>query len=194
MYGDYHETRKDSWRALFCAPLECANEHAQNHRTKALAAKLGWASRCGHVLYISADADDSLPTEVIPNSEEGSIINEKVLQGFERLYARFPSAKWYIKADDDSFVQLDHLAQLLARYDHTEPHYIGRAGLYSGIQYCGGGASYVLSHATLRDWVPHLPQCRRLPVGEDVSVGYAVTALFNTSPFLTYFPHFLVCV
>lgn len=55
---------------------------------------------------------------------------------------------------------------------HSEEfHYIGRAGEFRGIKYCGGGAGYVVSRALLKSWGPLIPQCKRLPVGEDVSVG-----------------------
>ena len=142
------------------------------HDTRAAAAKAAWAERCGHVVYISADHDATLPTTVIPNSEEGKIINEKVFGAFELLWRQFGAhARWFVKADDDTFLHVDNLLVLLARYDSDEKHYIGRAGEWRGVAYCGGGAGYVLSHALLRDWTPHIARCKRLPVGEDVSVG-----------------------
>lgn len=57
----------------------------------------------------------------------------------------------------------------------NEHHYIGRAGEWHGVKYCGGGAGYVLSRALLRDWAPIINSCQRLPVGEDVSVGKVTT-------------------
>jgi hypothetical protein len=138
--------------------------------------------RCGVTLYISADFDESLPTTVIPNSEEGKIINEKVFGAFAEMWRQFGDAstaarpKWFVKADDDTFMQLDNLLALLARYDSDQRHYIGRAGEWRGVRYCGGGAGYVLSRALLRDWAPHIASCKRLPVGEDVSVGLVSVA------------------
>jgi hypothetical protein len=160
------------------------------HSTKAQAAKRAWASKCGVVLYISADRDDSLPTTVIAGSEEGRIINKKVFAAFERMWALYGDSgseperpRWFIKADDDTFMQLDNLAALLARYDADEPtHYVGRAGEWHGVNYCGGGAGYVLSRALLRAWAPLIPTCERLPVGEDVSVGKCLRDRLGVTP------------
>lgn len=193
------------------------------HDTRAAAAKAAWAQRCGAVLYISADADAALPSTVIAGSEEGKIINEKVFGAFAEMWRRFGDgadgdgarrAKWFIKADDDTFMHLDNLLALLARYDRRgraarlccvclcarcaewgvflfllcvcarsdELHYIGRAGEWRGVAYCGGGAGYVLSRATLRAWAPHIAQCKRLPVGEDVSVGLCLRESLRVAP------------
>lgn len=160
------------------------------HASKAQAAKRAWASKCGVVLFISADRDDSLPTTVIEGSEEGRIINKKVFAAFELMWRRYGDAgtaaerpRWFVKADDDTFMQLDNLAALLSRYDADEPsHYVGRAGEWHGVRYCGGGAGYVLSRALLRAWAPLIPSCERLPVGEDVSVGKCLRDRLGVAP------------
>jgi hypothetical protein len=162
----------------------------RNHATKAAAAKRAWASKCGVVMYVSADADDSLPTTVVPGSEEGRIINKKVFAAFERMWALYGDAgtevqrpRWFIKADDDTFMQLDNLAALLARYDADGAfHYVGRAGEWYNVKYCGGGAGYVLSRALLRAWAPLISSCERLPVGEDVSVGKCLRDTLHVTP------------
>jgi hypothetical protein len=179
-------SRKYSRSDFACAVITTQ----RNHGTKAAAAKHAWASKCGVVLYISADRDDSLPTTVVPDSEEGRIINKKVFAAFELMWARFGDhgtelqrPRWFIKADDDTFMQLDNLAALLARYDaDAERHYVGRAGEWYGVKYCGGGAGYVLSRALLRDWAPLIPNCERLPVGEDVSVGKCLRDQLRVTP------------
>lgn len=42
----------------------------------------------------------------------------------------------------------------------------GRAGEFHGINYCGGGAGYILSQKLLNNWAPHIPECQRLRVGK----------------------------
>src|SRR4051812_4519713 len=105
-------------------------------------------------MFISADADTSLPTTVIANSEEGKIINEKVFGAFAEMWrlhgdvdassdddvSRRRRPQWFIKADDDTFMHLDNLLALLSRYDSAQHHYVGRAGEWRGVAYCGGGA------------------------------------------------------
>ena len=50
----------------------------------------------------------------------------KVLPGFKLMYAKWPSADWYIMMDDDTFIFRRALMRLLSRLDPEEKYYIGR--------------------------------------------------------------------
>lgn len=113
---------------------------------------------------------------------------------FKYVWEHYPEKKWFMKADDDTFMHLDNLLDLLSEYDHNEKVYIGRAGEWGGgtayVKYCGGGAGYVLSQRTLRDWYEHIDKCERLPVGEDVTVGKCLRDKIGVTPiFKTGFYH-----
>jgi hypothetical protein len=49
---------------------------------------------------------------------------------FQHVWEQYPDKKWFIKADDDTYLHLDNILDMLSEYDHQEPHYIGRAGEY----------------------------------------------------------------
>jgi len=47
------------------------------------------------------------------------------VKGLENAFATFPNASWYYLADDDSFVDLERLAQFTASLDASAFHFIG---------------------------------------------------------------------
>jgi hypothetical protein len=118
---------------------------------------------------------------------DGSRINRKVLAGLSRFAAAqlgectevadglhvrgavSDQADFIIKADDDTYMHPANVRALLDRYDPERVLHIGRAGQVAGVDYCSGGAGYLLSRAALLavDWTT----CRHTPQGEDVSVG-----------------------
>eukprot|EP00727_Mastigamoeba_balamuthi_P002826 m51a1_g12540 hypothetical protein (320) ;mRNA; r:49-1066 len=173
-------------RDIVCGVITTRKYHA----TRAAAVKRTWGPRCGALVFVSADADAALPTVAFAGTEEGPIINKKVLRMFEHVWERYGgNHSWFLKADDDTYVDVDALAAALSRYDHRRPLYVGRAGEWRGVEYCGGGAGYVLSHRLLSLWAPRIGGCEQLPVGEDVSVGKCLRQLGVRPTWLTGFYH-----
>ncbi len=60
------------------------------HKTRAKAVMETWGKRCGTLLFFSATGDDELPLVVLPGTEEGSIINEKVFGMFKYVWKNYP--------------------------------------------------------------------------------------------------------
>jgi hypothetical protein len=113
---------------------------------------------------------------------------------FKYVWEQYPEKKWFIKADDDTYIHFDNLLDMLSEYNHEEEVYIGRAGEWgtgsSYVRYCGGGAGYVLSQKTLSKWYPFIDKCERLRVGEDASVGKCLRDKAHVTPtFKTGFYH-----
>jgi hypothetical protein len=61
-----------------------------------------------------------------------------------------PDKKWYIMADDDTYLMQPALKRLLEHLDPEVPYYVGNAvGDYKG-RFAHGGSSVILSRATMR--------------------------------------------
>ncbi|KAJ3057867.1 hypothetical protein HK102_010825, partial [Quaeritorhiza haematococci] len=99
--------------------------------------------------------------EITPDtdSEGWRLDANKNLPGFRALFNHFPNAEWYIMIDDDSYLFLDNLDELLSPYDPSTPHYIGRANVFKGCDgvtemgkgpfFAHGGSGIVLSRGSL---------------------------------------------
>jgi len=85
------------------------------------------------VVYVSGrpDFDEALTEAVLQYTPLGGIfkVHGKVPDNFigalDYAFKRFPTAKWYYIADDDSFVHLGRLVQLASTFDATSKQNIG---------------------------------------------------------------------
>ncbi|KAF7622104.1 hypothetical protein AFLA_008651 [Aspergillus flavus NRRL3357] len=74
----------------------------------------------------------------------------KFISGLELCYDQMPDKKWYIMADDDTYLMQPALKLLLEHLDPEVPLYVGNAvGDYKG-RFAHGGSSVILSQATMR--------------------------------------------
>ncbi|KAE8352336.1 hypothetical protein BDV28DRAFT_3975 [Aspergillus coremiiformis] len=79
----------------------------------------------------------------------------KFISGLELCYDQMPDKKWYILADDDTYLMQPALKTLLEHLDPTIPYYVGNAvGDYKG-RFAHGGSSVILSQATMRSLFSH---------------------------------------
>lgn len=74
----------------------------------------------------------------------------KFLSGLELAYQKFPSKRWYILADDDTYLVRSSLLPLLSHLDSSEPHYLGNAVGDFRARFAHGGSSVVLSQGAMR--------------------------------------------
>ena len=97
-------------------------------------------------------------------------------------------SSWFMRTDDDVFVNVEHLLTFLSGIDARRHHFIGQAGRGRGEEegklsllwnqnFCMGGTGMVLSRPTLKQFVPKIETClSNLMTGhEDVEVGRCVT-------------------
>ncbi|KAI0387351.1 glycosyltransferase family 31 protein [Hypomontagnella monticulosa] len=74
----------------------------------------------------------------------------KFLPSLEYIWQTMPKKKWYIMADDDTYIIKSSLTLLLGHLDYTKPHFIGNpVGDYKG-RFPHGGSSVVMSGAALK--------------------------------------------
>uniref|UniRef100_A0A7S1T5I8 N-acetylgalactosaminide beta-1,3-galactosyltransferase n=1 Tax=Compsopogon caeruleus TaxID=31354 RepID=A0A7S1T5I8_9RHOD len=117
---------------------------------------------------------DGVPHDVLLGGWRGD--KDKNLPGFLALYYRFPSAKFYIMVDDDTYVFLENLAHILSRrwrYAFSKPEWGGNAyriaclpwsrkGTTSGVAnpiFAHGGSGIVLNHRAMQSLSPLVPSC-----------------------------------
>ena len=90
-------------------------------------------------------------------------------------------ADWFIKADDDTFVIMENLRHFLSSFWSSETHFFGRNLWHRGFNYNSGGAGYVFSKETLRQFVQVSNRCKTESEAEDMAVAYCLKQI-NIKP------------
>ncbi|KAM6974279.1 LOW QUALITY PROTEIN: glycoprotein-N-acetylgalactosamine 3-beta-galactosyltransferase 1 [Tautogolabrus adspersus] len=110
-----------------------------------------WARHCDKVLFMSSIKID-FPTVGLNVSEGRENLYWKTIRAFQYIHKHhLDEADWFLKADDDTFVVVEHLRYLLSKFDTEEPLYLGRRfAPFIKQGYNAGGAGYVLSKEALR--------------------------------------------
>nr|XP_054762508.1 beta-1,3-N-acetylglucosaminyltransferase lunatic fringe-like [Lytechinus pictus] len=108
------------------------------------------------------------------------------------------SKRWLCHVDDDNYLNVPNLVNLLRQYDHNQDHYIGRESLPkpkvvvdSEIQkevqfwFATGGAGVCYSRALISKMMIYASKenlqktCARIYQPDDVTIGFIVESLLN---------------
>ncbi|CAD6195923.1 unnamed protein product [Caenorhabditis auriculariae] len=126
------------------------------HDTRALAINETWLKRCDHGQIFTSEPfnDDRIPYSTVFAGIPDNYYNLffKSRYAFYYIY-KYVSQDfdWYLKADDDTYIIVEHLREYLSTLDPNEAHYVGyRLKPYMEFGYNAGGAGYVLSRAAVR--------------------------------------------
>ncbi|KAI8844802.1 hypothetical protein BC829DRAFT_419726 [Chytridium lagenaria] len=116
-------------------------------------------------------AKRSLPDQVTwaDNTPGWAADAHKNLPGFQILHARFPDAKWYLMIDDDTFVFMDNLADMVKSLNHTHEYYIGNGNVFNGCdgvekfgdgpEFAHGGSGILISSGAMKKMVKGVEKC-----------------------------------
>lgn len=158
-----------------------------NHESKARHVKATWAKRCNKFIFMSTEADASLPTVALNVPEGRSHLWAKTRAAFQYLYQHhINDAEWFMKADDDTYVVVENLRYFLSSKNYSEPIYYGcKFKPYVSQGYMSGGAGYVLSEAAVVRFAEegttagHPEECKDESDegAEDVDMGKCMEAL-----------------
>ncbi|KHJ90175.1 N-acetyllactosaminide 3-alpha-galactosyltransferase, partial [Oesophagostomum dentatum] len=156
------------------------------HETRALAINETWLSRCDHGELFTSDF---FPSDDIPYSTTFAGIPDsyynlfyKSRYAFYYIYRHISkNFDWYMKADDDTYVIVEHLKEYLSTLDPNKPYYLGyilKPYLEHG--YNAGGAGYVLSRAAVKIFNDQLYDNETLcpdAIHEDVGIGRCLASV-----------------
>ncbi|VDM64098.1 unnamed protein product [Angiostrongylus costaricensis] len=149
------------------------------YATRVLAVNVTWLPRCDHgQFFANVPIDPTIPHSTVLKRipDDYRYLFQKSMISFHYAFTQISDQfDWYFKADDDTYVIMEHMYEYLATLDPTEPYYLGytlRPYLKRG--YNGGGAGYVLSRAALKLFLQRAFFDRTIcPIdfNEDVGIG-----------------------
>ena len=116
----------------------------KNHRTSAQAIKDTWGRRCDLLYFVSSESEPSLPViKVSCEKDDHDHLWCKNRNGI--IYAvdnHRDQFDWLLKTDDDTYIIMENLRNLLVNYDHNQPIWFGCLFALGGnrnITYMSGG-------------------------------------------------------
>jgi len=118
----------------------------------------------------------------LPAGHTHTIVNETMAL-FRNMLVSFPDKKWYMKADDDTYINVPNLLVSLDHFNASADLYLGRPLFKNMLN--SGGAGYVLSRSAMVKLLSKVDECiQKLSsdVGEDSLVGWCLKTYFNIEP------------
>ncbi|XP_070209237.1 glycoprotein-N-acetylgalactosamine 3-beta-galactosyltransferase 1-like isoform X2 [Littorina saxatilis] len=153
-------------------------------KQRARAVNTTWATRADRdlLVYMSSEADPSLPAVGLSVKEGRNHLTAKTMQAFDYVYKHyFHKADYFMKADDDTYVIMENLRYFLSFFDTKEPFFTGRHFKPEVKQgFNSGGAGYVLSKEALARLAARPkdpPLCKEDGKGEDVEIARCLEKL-----------------
>ncbi|XP_037888974.1 chondroitin sulfate synthase 1 [Glossina fuscipes] len=144
----------------------------------------------GRIAFFSSEGShsDELPVIGLKNVDDRYPPQKKSFMMLYYMYEHYiDKFEWFIRADDDVYIEPQKLEKFLRSIDSSKPQFIGQAGkgnseefgllsLEFDENFCMGGPGVILSSETLRRVAPHIPTCLKnlYSTHEDVEVGRCV--------------------
>lgn len=93
---------------------------------QAIHVKNTWGSHCDKLMFMSTEQDESLGAIKLDVEDGRDGLWDKVKMGFKYVYDKhFDDFDWFVKADDDTFMIIENLKDMLSEYDTREPIHFG---------------------------------------------------------------------
>ena len=181
-------------------------------KTRAVAIHKTWAQDVpGKVIFFIGNTGNKtevdIPLVVLPVADDIYPPQEKAMIMLKYVYKHYgDSFRWFIRADDDVYINSDNLGSLLISISSNDDILLGhpgfgtneekgKLGLEEQSNFCIGGTAIVMSRSVLKKVYPHLDhcikntatehedsevgRCIRKFVGVQCPWGYEVSVLYN---------------
>ncbi|XP_062870131.1 chondroitin sulfate synthase 3 isoform X2 [Trichomycterus rosablanca] len=169
--------------------------------SRAVAAYKTWASSIpGKVEFFSSQGSDTvplsgpLPMVSLPGVDDSYPPQKKSFMMLKYMHDHYlDKFEWFVRADDDVYIQGEKLELFLRSLNSSKPLYLGQTGLGTteelgklalepGENFCMGGPGMIFSREVLRAMVPHIGTCLKemYTTHEDVEVGRCVRRFGGT--------------
>lgn len=166
---------------LFCF----VETSAKYYETRVPAVWSTWLPRCDHGRFFTPSplSSSEIPFSTLYTNLEDTFedLFHKSIWSLYYTYVNISSDfQWYLKADDDTYIIMEHLKEYLSTLDPSVPYYLGyRLNPYFDFDYNGGGGGYVLSNAAMRMFTTIFQNETLCPydVYEDTGVGRCLASL-----------------
>ncbi|CAH8568742.1 unnamed protein product [Schistosoma margrebowiei] len=129
------------------------NTHPENYYKKAIHVHKTWARRCTKHIFMSTKSDPILPVAVLklPYPEVRMHLWSKFRIILRYIYQFRNDYDYFLKTDDDTYVIMENLLNVLQNYSPDMPFMLGhRFPILARNGYFSGGAGYVLSREALK--------------------------------------------
>lgn len=79
----------------------------------------------------------------------------KFLPMINRTFSEYPTMKWYVFIEADTYVLLSSLLQHLSKLDYTQPYYSGVRVYINDVVFAHGGSGFIVSQPAMARVVDH---------------------------------------
>lgn len=167
--------------------------HFGTIKTRAVAIHKTWARDIpGKVIFFVGNSDNKtevdIPLVVLPVADDVYPPQEKAMLMLKYVYEHYVDCfRWFIRADDDVYINSDNLGALLISISSRDDVLLGhpgigtteekgKLGLEEQSNFCIGGTGIVMSRSVLKKVYPHLDHCIKhtATAHEDSEVGRCI--------------------
>eukprot|EP01104_Vermistella_antarctica_P018751 TRINITY_DN706_c0_g1_i1.p1 TRINITY_DN706_c0_g1~~TRINITY_DN706_c0_g1_i1.p1 ORF type:complete len:477 (-),score=90.17 TRINITY_DN706_c0_g1_i1:125-1555(-) len=123
------------------------------------------------VVFFGIWNDPALPVVKVFHHESKKFLSDKTMGMFRWMWENYPEKKWFMKADDDTYVIPNNLLAMLRRRAPEEV-YLGNTGFFPLAKLrMNPGQGYLLAQSALEKMYPSIEDCRPYAYGEDTTVA-----------------------
>ena len=134
------------------------------HLTRGVHIKKTWGRKCNKLLFMSSEHDPVIDSIALPGMKEKiTHLWSKTRKAFQLIHDEYlEEADWFLKADDDTYMIMENLRQMLFQYNPKTALYLGQRLISNESRdgFMQGGA-YVLSKKAVKKFIKLYPNCRK---------------------------------